>query len=1127
MEIDKDVSGRRRRAVAAAAVVVAGCFAVPAFGAEAQILGPPTVYRPGDTIRVEVVFEEAVDVGPDHPVFELGVGHRMRREMTYDMGSGRATLIFKYGVLSGDLDLDGVGWDADPLRDGTIRYQDDGRLADRALPAQESNPDHTVDGVAPRPTSVQIETTPETAGTYGLGDTVTVGVRFDEAVANPEELEIELDFDGATQQATFRSVGPDVVWFDYHVRPGDEDTDGFAVPRQGLVVRDEAGNEDTRDIGPLRTQQKVDGVPPRVRRIEIVSSPGPDGVYGVGDAIDIEVTFSEAVTGASGSSFMILVGSVSQLAPYDSGDGTAVLRFRYEVTAGDRDDDGIGYGADALIGSITDRVGNPLDGGSEPAADQPAHRVDGGDDNEPPRVTDVRLASQPDRRGTYKVGDRIEVLVAFNEDVVVPAGEEPMLALSIGSRTVYAVYQPPEAATDTLLFRYDVVHGDLDENGVSVGPIAEALAGGLIRDPSDNVAVREFAARPDQAGHRVDGVMPEVTSLAIVSGPGADGIYAFGDDVEVRVEFSEPAVAAHDPDLVLELNFDGSTPRARLAAGDGTASWLFRYRVQQDDYANDGIAVRRGALDGGSAEDLAGNRADPIPPDLELDRDPAHRVDARATRPASVAIVSDPGVDRTYAVGDAIEVEVAFEEEVRVSGAPELILSIGSAEEEPQQRRRAALVRQRPTLLAFRYTIRQGDLDEDGVSVAEDALVGGRIVDLHGHEARALVPLPADRDHMVDGIAAEVAGIEIVSTPGSGGVYGLGQPIEFAVAFSDAVHVTDVLTLVMQIGEHTRHAALVDGSGTRSLLFRYVVQDDDRDDDGISVRSHALSCAGDAFDCISDNAGNPVPEPVAGLPAQRGHRVDGRRDQPTLTAASSPARTGGYARGERIDLTLTFPGPVHVQGTLALALAIGGTTVDAALDGGSGTETLRFAYTVRAGDYDDDGFSVGPGPGALAGGSIVDGSGRLVAPNFAPLAADSGQRVDGEGPAAVRAEIVNGPMKGERTASAKLSISMSNSTRPSTSGRPTGSHSSSPSARKRGAPTTWTAAAGTSSRSRTASWPATATRTASASGRTLWWAARSRTSWATRWGTPNAGFHRCRRRGRTAWTPAWTASRRP
>ena len=49
----------------------------------------------------------------------------------------------------------------------------------------------------------------------------------------------------------------------------------------------------------------------------------------------------------------------------------------------------------------------------------------------------------------------------------------------------------------------------------------------------------------------------------------------------------------------------------------------------------------------------------------------------------------------------------------------------------------ASLARQRPQRLTFHYVVQDGDRDEDGISVGENALIGGDIVDSHGNPARA------------------------------------------------------------------------------------------------------------------------------------------------------------------------------------------------------------------------------------------------------------------------------------------------------------------------------------------------------------------------------------------------------
>ena len=365
--------------------------------------------------------------------------------------------------------------------------------------------------------------------------------------------------------------------------------------------------------------------------------------------------------------------------------------------------------------------------------------------------------------------------------------------------------------------------------------------------------------------------------MAITSDAGADLTYALGDEIEVRVDFSEPVVAVHNPELQLNLGITSAatgTVPAILAGGERTTSLTFRYRVREGDLDTDGVSIGTDALAQGNVEDLAGNPAQADQPDLALDNQPAHRVDAVATGAATVAVVSSAGADNTYALGDLIEVQVQFAagDEVVVSGPVELVLSFGANDSPPSNlKRRASLVRQTARHLTFHYRVQAGDLDEDGLGVDRNALVGGTVVDEFGNPARLLVPFVDDANmHLVDGVQPEVAGMQIVSVPNDGDTYGLGEDIEVEVSFSEVVHTNQELTLIVQIGGQTRHAAFVDGSGTRTLLLRYTVVSSDRDDDGISVPGSALSCPQEPSACIWDNGGNPTTEPTDGLAAQPG-----------------------------------------------------------------------------------------------------------------------------------------------------------------------------------------------------------------------------------------------------------------
>ena len=91
-----------------------------------------------------------------------------------------------------------------------------------------------------------------------------------------------------------------------------------------------------------------------------------------------------------------------------------------------------------------------------------------------------------------------------------------------------------------------------------------------------------------------------------------------------------------------------------------------------------------------------------------------------------VAITSNPGLDETYAAGDAIEVTVTFAESVTVDtmdGIPQIGLTIGTM---PKLAGYAS--GSGTAALVFTYTVAESDLDTDGVSTGAGS-IGGHQVD--------------------------------------------------------------------------------------------------------------------------------------------------------------------------------------------------------------------------------------------------------------------------------------------------------------------------------------------------------------------------------------------------------------
>ena len=138
--------------------------------------------------------------------------------------------------------------------------------------------------------------------------------------------------------------------------------------------------------------------------------------------------------------------------------------------------------------------------------------------------------------------------------------------------------------------------------------------------------------------------------------------------------------------------------------------------------------------------------------------------------------------------------------------------------------------------------------------------------------------LTADPRRKVDGgrsddHAPAVAALFVEPPPG--GTFRGGDKITVVVALSEAVTVTGAPRLALRIGPQTRFATLRERWGTTSLLFEHVVDESDRDDNGLSIDADAVDLNGAT---IRDNAGNDADLDLGylGFSDDPNYRVNGR-----------------------------------------------------------------------------------------------------------------------------------------------------------------------------------------------------------------------------------------------------------
>ena len=688
-----------------------------------------------------------------------------------------------------------------------------------------------------------------------------------------------------------------------------------------------------------------------------------------GSAMMIDVNFSHPVAltaamsgGAPGSLEPYLEMEGGGIAIYESGNGTDRLTFSYTVQQGETAPDYAG--TDALGGLCTIRS----------AADNRGANLELPDPGHPgfpglPRVLDV---SSNATAGVYGEGQTIGIQVGFSEPVVVSGS--PELLLEAGAPGAAATYAGGSGTS--LAFEYTVRAGDAAADLDYSGTAALVLGGGSISSTHGTAADLELpdpAAEPGLLAGPGKIAVATVPRVLEVSSDAVAGLYGEGRTIGILVGFSEPVVVSGSPQLLLAAGAPGAS--AAYANGSGTTSLTFVYTVRPGDAAADldysGTAAL--VLNGGSISSPHGTAAD-----LELP-DPAAEPGllagpgkiAVATVPRVLGVSSDAAAG-VYGEGRTIGILVGFSEPVAVSGSPELLLAAGAPGASATYAGGSGT-----SSLAFAYTVRPGDAaaDLDYSGTAALVLNGGSISSPHGTAADLELPDPAAEPGLLAGpgkiAVATVPRVLGVSSDAAAGLYGEGQTIVIRVGFSEPVAVSGSPELLLAAGAPGASATYAGGSGTSSLAFAYTVRPGDAAADLDYSGTAALVLNGGSISSPHGTAADlELPDPAAEPGLLAGPGKIAVATVPRVLGVSSDAAAGLYGEGRTIGILVGFSEPVAVSGSPTLLLEAGAQGAAATYANGSGTASLTFVYTVRAGDAASDLDYSGTAALVLNGGSI-------------------------------------------------------------------------------------------------------------------------------------------------------------
>nr|WP_295871317.1 Ig-like domain-containing protein [uncultured Chitinophaga sp.] len=781
-------------------------------------------------------------------------------QATYTSGSGTNALTFEYVVRNGDNDMDGISLGAAlQLNGGTVKDE----AGNSALLGFNNVGSTSQVFVNTQQPSVTISTT----ATSPVNQAFLLKIAFSEAVTGFAESNIDVINGSASQLST-----SDNITYTALITPLDG---ALTIMVPAGIARSVAGNANMEsNILNLH----ADMTAPVVTSVGV---PAP-GYYKTGQQLKFVLHMSEPVTANAAAQIIVFIGTAAVPATLTGGMGTVALEFSCTVQDGLMDMDGIALGA-VLSGTVIDMAGNAADrtlnniGNTSgvfvntqhptvsvtttavspvrqsfpvtitfseavngfatsgvrvtngtagtlqttdnitytttitPAADGavtvqvPAGAAVnvGRNDNiasntlslqakiTAPVVTRVSVPAN----GYYTTGQSLDFKVAMSELVNVTGA--PSLTLTVGTKTVQAIYTGG-TGTDTLQFGYTVQNGDMDMNGIALGTAIQPNSGTL-KDATGNDANLTLNNTGNTSGVFVNTQRPSVVISTTAASP-------VRQPFPMTVTFSEEV--------------------SGFAANGITTSNAVISQLQTTDNITYTVLVTPSAdgavilfVPAGIARSIAGN-----------DNQASNTLMLTADVTAPVVTRVNVPANGYYKAGQSLDFKVAMSEQVEVTGAPSLTLTVGTKAVQAIYTGGTGT-----DTLQFRYTVQQGDMDADGISVANViALNGGALKDAAGNNAApALHQMPATNGILVKTNRPAVT----LSSTSSGRI---NRPFTADLAFTDPVPGLTVAALQVRNG--------VAGQLQTTDNIHYTVLITPAADGNVTVQLPA--------DVVSDNAGN-------------------------------------------------------------------------------------------------------------------------------------------------------------------------------------------------------------------------------------------------------------------------------
>ena len=708
----------------------------------------------------------------------------------------------------------------------------------------------------------------------------------------------------------------------------------------------------------------------RIKRAWFSSTPADGHTYRAGEWIEVAAKFNGRAA-VEGNIFVAFLfhssrGFQSRQVDYRRGSGTDTLVFGYQVDVRDLNVDyevkpNYIQGDGRLYGVWTDGAHHREDTANRIMPDGYGEQlsVDGR-----PYVRSVSVTSRPRVGDTYGRGEKVELQVTFDREVVVSG--VPVVGLSVGSDYGAARYTSG-SGTRVLTFHYEVGEGHTDTDGISIrtsnsaGTHGFVGVGSSITDEEFDVAAnRAYSAQSNLSGHKVDGsikrapteptglTVERATPLRVLlswTAPKFDGATAV---TGYKVEWSADG---NDPWMVAEAD-TASTSTSYTHTGR-TPQTTYHYRVSAINSvgageASESVSATTPALPVATISASVDAGGNPVTAVTEGN-------DARFT----LTFTGDPAELRRVEVGLEVQGDFFAGSE---SGFQEFNLSPGQLKVDHVTTTTADALDEADGSLtatlfpADGYTV--GSPKSATVTILDDDEVPGAIGDLAAApgDERVILSWSPPMDE------------------GTSPVLGF----DYRARKETATNWSNWTDTGVDPGASNPAYTVTNLDNGTPYTFE--------------VRARSAAGKGPPSNRAT---GTPLPPPVL----------------TSIELTSDAGSDGTYAIGDDIVATVTFDRTLRLDtdnGTPALTLTIGNGTGEAACTLATDTKKLECTYTVAGDDEDTDGVSIGANRLALNGGRIhgihgaTGGDAELA---HAALGSDDSHKVDGVRPTLANASV--------------------------------------------------------------------------------------------------------------------------